>query len=269
MNHPHHFINYSCNSRQRCWHNSTKKINEKGLGRWYCCILNAKHHRKIGIITAYRLCQNSLPCGHETAYSQQYRLLRRQNMINPKPKQLFNNDLIQHLTQWRHKNYEIILMIDANSTILDYKIQKIIRSGQLYDLLKSRNGVNIPNTYIRGTQTIDYIFGTANVHESLQNDGMLPFNHVIISLHRALWIDLHISALLKSNLHDIYTRPPQMTTKNVNWTKNASKIITKHIKEESVCSNIDQMFSNLHNTSRESNIEQLEQINSDITNAML
>ena len=117
--------------------------------------------------------------------------------MNPNTKQLFNNDLIQHLTQWLHKNYEIILMIDVNSTILDYKIQKIIRSGQLYDLLASKNGVHTPNTYIRGTQTIDYIFGTANVHESLQNSGMLPFNHGIISDHQALWIDLHIPDLFK------------------------------------------------------------------------
>ena len=101
------------------------------------------------------------------------------------------------------------------------------RVTDLRSLTKDTDGKKSPNTYIRGTQTIDYIFGTINVHESLQNDGMLPFNLGIISDHRSLWIDLHIPTLFKSNLHDIYTRPPQMTTKNINWTKNARKLITE------------------------------------------
>ena len=137
-------------------------------------------------------------------------------------------------------------MIDANQTILDHKIQKIIRSGNLYDLLASKHGVQSPNTYIRGTQTIDYIFGTANVQNSLLHAGMLPFNHGINSDHRELWVDLNIQALFKSNITDIHTRPPQMTTKNVNWTKNARKLITKHIKDTSVRSNLDILLANLY-----------------------
>ena len=63
---------------------SEKHTDETGLGRWVYTILTGKNHRKIVIITAYRLCQNSLPRGYETAYSQQYRILRRQNVTNPK-----------------------------------------------------------------------------------------------------------------------------------------------------------------------------------------
>ena len=98
---------------------------------------------------------------------------------------------------------------------------------------------------------------------------MLPYNTGIISDHRALWLDLHIPVLFKGNLYDIYTRPPQMTTKNVNWTKQARKIITKHLKEASVRDNIDRMLENMNKVTREFNIENLEQIDSDITNAML
>ena len=84
-------------------------------------------------------------------------------MENPKPKQLFDEDLIKQIKNWRNNKYDIILMIDANSSILDTRLQKIVRSGQLYDLLASKNGVNSPNTYVRGTNTIDYVFGTTNV----------------------------------------------------------------------------------------------------------
>ena len=234
---------------------SQKYIDETGLGRWVYTILNAKNHRKIVVITAYRLCYNSLPRGHETAYSQQYRILRRQNVTNPRPKQLFDHDLISLLTQWRNKKYDIILMMDANTSILDHNLQKIIRSGQLYDLLAARNGINSPNTYIRGKQTIDFIFGTENVYNSVRHAGMLPFNHGIISDHRALWIDLHIPALFRGNLNDIYTRPPQLTTKNVKWTNQARKNITKKLRETSVRENLNQMMETLDKVSREFNIE--------------
>ena len=118
-------------------------------------------------------------------------------------------------------------MIGANSSILDNRLQKIVQSGQLYDLLASNNGVNSPNTYIRGTNTIEYIFGTTNVRALLKNSGILPFNKGIISDHRALWIDLNISALFKYQLNEVYIRPPQMTNKNVKWKKLARQIITK------------------------------------------
>ena len=98
---------------------------------------------------------------------------------------------------------------------------------------------------------------------------MLPFNTGIISDHRALWLDLHIPELFKGNLHDIYTRPLQMTTKNINWMKQARKIITKHLREASVRENLNCMLENMHKVSREFNIEQLENIDAHITNAML
>ena len=60
-----------------------------------------------------------------------------------------------------------------------------------------------------------------------------------------------------------------MTTKNVSWMKQARKIITKHLKEASVRDNIDRMLENMHQVTREFNIEQLEQIDTDVTNAML
>ena len=60
-----------------------------------------------------------------------------------------------------------------------------------------------------------------------------------------------------------------MTTKNVNWTQRAWRIITKHLREVSVRSNIDQMNVDITKNTRTSNIQRLEQIDTDITNAMI
>ena len=147
--------------------------------------------------------------------------------------------------------------------------KKIIRSGQLYDLLAARNKTNSPNTYIRGTQTIDFIFGTENIYNSVRNAGMLPFNHGTISDHRALWLDLHIPTLFKGNLADIYTRPPQLTTKNLKWAKQARKIITQHLMETNVRTNLDSLLNDMDESTQDSNIQLLERIDSNITDTML
>ena len=71
--------------------------DKRGLGRWTYCIIQGKNNKKVAFITAYRVSQNSVT-GDETAYAQQYRLLRRQNIMNPKPKKVFDDDLCQLLT---------------------------------------------------------------------------------------------------------------------------------------------------------------------------
>ena len=71
-------------------------------------------------------------------------------------------------------------MIDTNAQILDTQLQKNVRSGNLYDLLASKHGVNSPSTYIRGMNTIDYVFGTTKVKESIKNNEILTFNLSII-----------------------------------------------------------------------------------------
>ena len=60
-----------------------------------------------------------------------------------------------------------------------------------------------------------------------------------------------------------------MTTKNLQLTKQARKIITKHLRELNVRTNLDNFLSNMHTKQREAQIAQLEQIDSDITHAML
>ena len=181
--------------------------DERGLGRWVYTIINGKNNKKLVIVTAYRVCKDSMLKGHSTVYAQQYRILRRQNVTNPHPKQQFDKDLISLLQQWRKQQFEIILMIDANDTILASRFQKILHSGELYDLLSSKHGANAPNTYLRGTNTIDYILGTKGVKYALERCGMLSFNDGILSDHRALWIDLNLNNL-DQKLPNIYTRPP-------------------------------------------------------------
>ena len=85
----------------------------------------------------------------------------------------------------------------------------------LFDLLIARHGVNSPNTYLRVSDTIDYILGTKGVKNTMEKYGMLSFNEGILSDNRALWIDLNLNHLAQ-HFPDIYNRPPTMTAKNKN-----------------------------------------------------
>ena len=77
-------------------------------------------------------------------------------------------------------------MIDANVSINDRNIQRIMHSAALYDLMSARHGLHAPNSHIRGSKTIDYLFGTKGVLDSIEHCGIRSLNEDIISDHRAL-----------------------------------------------------------------------------------
>ena len=205
--------------------------DKRGLGRWTYFIIQGKNNKKVAFITAYRVSQNSVP-GDDTVYAQQYRLLRRQNIMNPKPKKVFDDDLCQLLTDWKNANIDIVLMIDANAGITDKQLQKISQSAQLYDIMSSRHGMNCPRTYVRGNKRIDYILGTKNIVNAISKCGILAFNTGIISDHRALWLDLEINLLLKQHLPSMYKHPITINSKNIPWSKNARKKKRVHISND-------------------------------------
>ena len=66
----------------------------RGLGRWTYTKYQGREGRKLIVMTAYRVSQQSLTPGDNTAYNQQYRTLRRQGVDQPKPKKTFCADLL-------------------------------------------------------------------------------------------------------------------------------------------------------------------------------
>lgn len=244
--------------------------DQRGLGRWSYCIIHGRNNIKVVIITAYRICQDTLTTGIHTAYSQQYRILRRQNVLNPNPKKIFDHDLAAQIKQWRHNKYDILLMIDANTHLLDTRLQRIITDGGLYDLIGCTHGVHSPPTYQRGSHTIDFLFGTNRFKESIKRCGHLAYNQGIISDHRALWIDFDITLLFRQQFHDIYKRPPVMTAKNKKWSARARQITSAHILKYNVRTAIDELQRQVQDpTKRKQSIEKLEMIDSHVHVAML
>jgi hypothetical protein len=160
--------------------------DERGLGRWSYIILRS-NKQKLAIITAYKPCKTT---GPNTAWTQQW-LLLREHQKDPDPIQEFNTDLHKLLKKWRDSDTEIILLINANKEIGTKPggISSAIARNGLYNLLANQHNTDsCPNTYIRGTKRIDYIFGTEKVLKHCKSSGILPFCHGYPSDHRAIFV---------------------------------------------------------------------------------
>ena len=144
----------------------------------------------ITIISAYRVSKSNLTTGPDTAYNQQYRSLCRQGHKNPKPKIQFHTDLITTINH--HKcDSEIILMLDANSSLTEKHMSKLLNQTQLYDVMGNKHPQPTPNTYIRGTTKIDFILATAPLLPTIKQAGILAFKQGVLSDHHGLWINLN------------------------------------------------------------------------------
>jgi hypothetical protein len=95
------------------------------------------------------------------------------------------------LTRCRERKYEIILMINANEEVgaTPGGIGQIMADNGMYDILAMQHdSEKYPNTYIQGSQRIDYIFGSKRVLQYCKSSGMLPYCYRYPSDHRAIVI---------------------------------------------------------------------------------
>eukprot|EP00978_Attheya_sp_CCMP212_P046629 scaffold402491_cov27-Attheya_sp.AAC.1 len=77
-----------------------------GLGRWSYTFLSGMEGKKMYIVTAYRVSQESNSKGDSTAHKQQVRLLRKRQIDNPKPKKQWGDDLSPIIKAWIKQGHE-------------------------------------------------------------------------------------------------------------------------------------------------------------------
>ena len=175
---------------------ATKSSDPRGLGRWTTMSIIGRNQKMIHIVCLYRVSQEQSK-GDQTSYMQQIRLLKQQGITNPNPRQQVLDDLDKMLQQWQDENNDIILMMDANSNLQDRALTQVLHKHKLNDALGIHHGYNQPPTYARGTRTIDYIFCSECIIDSISKCGILPYNELILSDHRALFIDIDINKAFK------------------------------------------------------------------------
>ena len=153
--------------------------------------------------------------------------------------------------------------------MMNSHLRKIVNSGDLQDLLGYLHGMDRPNTYISGTDPIDFIFGTARVVQAVQREGMLAFHEGIFSDHRALWIDVPIPVLFHNQMPPVAPHRLYYPLKNPTWEDKVKKAITKGLQENQVVSRLQTLHNNEPTMTRTQIINELENIDNLIHQVML
>jgi hypothetical protein len=171
--------------------------DKKGLGRWSYIQITSKKFTLV-IMTAYRPVVSQ---GPSTVWMQQWAMLHKNGQRNPDPIQSFYDDLEQ-LRDWRSNGKEII-MIDANESIREKQnqLQDIFQKTEMTELIRYKHpSLDEPNTHIRGSRRIDFIFGTNKVIRNCHRAGIMPFGTGYHSDHRAIFVDISIDNILSAKV---------------------------------------------------------------------
>ena len=155
-------------------------IDPSQMGRWCWTQYRGKNGTTLRVISGYRCVENM--AGVLSAWSQQTLHLERLNCgVDPRHK--FTQDLLSELTTWMEQGDQIVLGLDLNENVFTAEFTKLIKELGLLEFNIHRHD-KLPNTYIRGSNTIDALYVSSALVDS--SCGYLPF----LGDHRPLWIDI-------------------------------------------------------------------------------
>jgi hypothetical protein len=204
---------------------TTQGSDPSGLGRWtYMCLegktidtenSNNTEHRQIYTITGY--CppqQDSSTPGDDTAFMQQKRLLTMQGVTNPRPRMQWFEDLTKQITEWQSTEADVLLCMDANADVMDKDFQKLLADTGLVDLMAHQLGNQLPETYNRGSTTLDHCFGSPRIAKSVERAGYLAYNDGIQTDHRGMFLDFNRKTLFGAQQSIVEKPARTLSTKN-------------------------------------------------------
>ena len=244
---------------------STILLDPRGLGRWSGMTLRGKNGKLLSLITGYRTCRGSIassPLG--STFHREYTTLKSTMHAVQDPRKIFIDDLTQLLVQLRDQGHEILLMLDANSTLDDAQLSDMVTNCQLHDLHRNSPA---PSTYMGApNRRIDYIFGSLPVANAVRQQGSLSYYEGPLSDYRGLFVDLSVSALLGS-LDITQTIPPLATrllkSGNPELVEEYVNSMKTYYTAHDMVSRIDQLYESQSTMSRDAISRRLEQWDTD------
>ena len=152
------------------------------------------------MVTAYRTCKSDIATtGMNTFETQQWIYLEQQYQEEVNLRAKLINNLGLYINNLRQQQHEIILMIDANESMTKTNsgISNLISLTQLCDPIFMLHGEHKePNTYIQGSDRIDYIHCTPKLLKHILRCGILPFDMATTADHRGEYLDIRLCKFL-------------------------------------------------------------------------
>ena len=167
-----------------------------------------KAGRIILIISAYRVSQKSLP-GPTTAYAQQYQMLLDKDYTNLQPRAQFIKNLTLFIQEARERQKQIILALDANKELIPEDQQcpknstsQLVQETGLQDVYNMQHDI-IGDTSRTSNTKIDHVLISTELQSAVKYSGFLPWNQVMESDHRTVFVDFDKLELLGENTQDL------------------------------------------------------------------
>jgi hypothetical protein len=158
------------------------------------------HNQHLNIITVYRPVKTN---GIHTCYQQQCEILKSKGILHPDPRKQLLSDLEKLISQFNRQKDNTIVMMDANEGLFSQnsKISTFLAETQMIPLIN--NSQHYPPTHKRGSQCIDFIFGSQYLQDHITASGISPYYEppYPLSDHRGLFIDINILGLFGASLH--------------------------------------------------------------------
>ena len=70
--------------------------------------------------------------------------------------------------QWKTSGSEIIMGVDANAALEEDGFGEMVARQGLIDLVAMQHGNDAPETFMRGTKTIDFTLGTKGAADAVR-----------------------------------------------------------------------------------------------------
>jgi hypothetical protein len=207
-----------------------KITDSTGLGRWSGVKLHTNSKSWLNIITVYHFTRSE---GLNTNYMNQMNQLKNNGNTNPDPRKQLIIDLQVIITKFNINQETTLVMIDANDGLFNKAslLPTFLSTTGMIPLLS--NPEEYPPTHTRGSQCIDFRFGSSSVLQHIQSSAMNSFFTTPWpnSDHRGLFVDIDIIGLLGASLHDIRTQiPRKVTSKSKKLLSPLSQISLKQRK---------------------------------------
>jgi hypothetical protein len=251
---------------------ATMSKDNSGLGRWTQVTLKGKNNNTVSVITVYGVGKNNIStCGPHTCYFQQWNLLNKGNeddQIDPR-KRLFE-DLQTKIEELKGEGEEIIVLMDANDTLQmpNSQLTSWAVKLNLSDVHTTLHGtVDEPATYSRGSSRIDYILSTEGILNYITEAGILPLHELVLSDHRALFIDVNMRAFLGGDPYDIMNiNNRNLSTSDPRTVVKYQKLLLEGLENSDIENRVQQINDELQNKGISIAIhEKMEEIDKDIT----
>ena len=170
-------------------------MNKSGsdpIGRWTWTTLGKAN---LHVVSAYRVGPGN--DGLQTIRSMEIRrLLRRNHPLAKTPQKAFDQDIARYVESVKSKGHPILLFMDANSGYQQSDIKALERKTGLVNIIQHFHpDLEMPRTYDRGRECIDFVLGCEAALNLVKKCGYLEFYALTPDDHRPMFLDLDTDRL--------------------------------------------------------------------------